>query len=59
MEGESRDGYRDQIVSCDVGVSLHSGARGWVYRGRGALCGSSSIALSEERQGIEKSLLVS
>ena len=24
MEGEGRDGYRDQIVTCDVGVSLHS-----------------------------------
>ena len=23
-EGEGRDGYRDQIVTCDVGVSLHS-----------------------------------
>ena len=23
-EGESRDGYRDQIVTCDVDVSLHS-----------------------------------
>ena len=23
-EGESRDGYRDQIVTHDVGVSLHS-----------------------------------
>ena len=23
-EGEDRDGYRDQIVTCDVGVSLHS-----------------------------------
>ena len=23
-EEESRDGYRDQIVTCDVGVSLHS-----------------------------------
>ena len=24
MEGEDRDGYRDQIVTCDVCVSLHS-----------------------------------
>ena len=24
MEGAGRDGYRDQIVTCDVGVSLHS-----------------------------------
>ena len=24
MEGEGRDGYRDQMVTCDVGVSLHS-----------------------------------
>ena len=24
MEGEGRNGYRDQIVTCDVGVSLHS-----------------------------------
>ena len=24
MEREGRDGYRDQIVTCDVGVSLHS-----------------------------------
>ena len=23
-EGEGRDGYRDQIVTCDVGVSLNS-----------------------------------
>ena len=23
-EGEGRDGYRDQIVTCDVGLSLHS-----------------------------------
>ena len=23
-EGEGRDGYRDQIVTCDVGVSMHS-----------------------------------
>ena len=23
-EGEGRDRYRDQIVTCDVGVSLHS-----------------------------------
>ena len=23
-EGEGRDGYRDQIVTCDVDVSLHS-----------------------------------
>ena len=23
-EGEGTDGYRDQIVTCDVGVSLHS-----------------------------------
>ena len=23
-ECEGRDGYRDQIVTCDVGVSLHS-----------------------------------
>ena len=23
-EGEGSDGYRDQIVTCDVGVSLHS-----------------------------------
>ena len=23
-EGEGKDGYRDQIVTCDVGVSLHS-----------------------------------
>ena len=23
-EGEDRDGYRDQIVTCDVGVSLNS-----------------------------------
>ena len=23
-EGEGRDGYRDQIVICDVGVSRHS-----------------------------------
>ena len=23
-EGEGRDGYRDKIVTCDVGVSLHS-----------------------------------
>ena len=23
-EREGRDGYRDQIVTCDVGVSLHS-----------------------------------
>ena len=23
-EGEGRDEYRDQIVTCDVGVSLHS-----------------------------------
>ena len=23
-EGEGRDGYRDQIVACDVGVSLNS-----------------------------------
>ena len=23
-KGEGRDGYRDQIVTCDVGVSLHS-----------------------------------
>ena len=23
-EGEGRDGYRNQIVTCDVGVSLHS-----------------------------------
>ena len=23
-EGEGRDGYRDQIVTCDAGVSLHS-----------------------------------
>ena len=23
-EGEGRGGYRDQIVTCDVGVSLHS-----------------------------------
>ena len=22
-EGEGKDGYRDQIVTCDVGVSLH------------------------------------
>ena len=22
-EGKGRDGYRDQIVTCDVGVSLH------------------------------------
>ena len=27
MEGEDRDGYRDQIVTCDVGVSLHSKTR--------------------------------
>ena len=26
-EGEGRDGYRDQIVTCDVGVSLHSKIR--------------------------------
>ena len=26
-EGEGRDGYRDQIVTCDVGVSLHSKTR--------------------------------
>ena len=25
-EGEGMDGYRDQIVTCDVGVSLHSKA---------------------------------
>ena len=24
MEGEGRDGHRDQIVTCDVSVSLHS-----------------------------------
>ena len=24
MMGEGRDGYRDQIVTCDVGFSLHS-----------------------------------
>ena len=24
MVTEGRDGYRDQIVTCDVGVSLHS-----------------------------------
>ena len=24
MEGDGRDRYRDQIVTCDVGVSLHS-----------------------------------
>ena len=24
MEGEGRDGYRNQIVTCDVGVSLHA-----------------------------------
>ena len=23
MEGDGIDGYRDQIVTCDVGVSLH------------------------------------
>ena len=23
-EGDGRDGYRDQIVTCDVGASLHS-----------------------------------
>ena len=23
-EGEGRDGYRDQLVTCDVGVSLNS-----------------------------------
>ena len=23
-EGEGRDGYRDQIITCDVGVSLNS-----------------------------------
>ena len=26
-EGEGRDGYRDQIVTCDVGVSLNSKTR--------------------------------
>ena len=35
MEGEGRDGYRDQIVTCDVGVSLKRAhwqgmpGRGW------------------------------
>ena len=24
MEGDGRDVYRDQIVTCDAGVSLHS-----------------------------------
>ena len=24
MEGEGRDKYRDQIITCDVGVFLHS-----------------------------------
>ena len=24
MEGEGKDGYRDSIVTCDVGVLLHS-----------------------------------